>query len=337
MSLSTFFQRFRPGSSSGRSAASDAMPLSASDIEATRVRARRRLIGMVVLVGAGVVGFPWLFETQPRSMSPDVQIVQAPTQAGADGPAVTAPAGGSSRSVAGRVAVAGIVAPPPSEQPGAQAPAAGVSFSEQQPSQPDEVIESATKVPAAQPLAKTPAGAAQSARHESTAASHASTVRAPQALAALADKHDKADKAEKPSAKPASKESAHTDKSAAKDSTKDSAKPASKDAANATPLPKPPAKPASKPVPDKSDKAEKADKPSTRYVVQFGAFADANTAHEARMKVERLGVKTYAQQVDTPAGKRIRVRVGPFTDKAEADKAMATIRKAGLAGAVLTL
>jgi DedD protein len=31
------------------------------------------------------------------------------------------------------------------------------------------------------------------------------------------------------------------------------------------------------------------------------------------------------------------VRVGPFTDKAEADKAMATIRKAGLAGAVLTL
>jgi DedD protein len=336
MSLSTFFQRFRPGSSSGRTAASDAVPLSASDIEATRVRARRRLIGMVVLVGAGVVGFPWLFETQPRAMSPDVQIVQAPTQAGADGPAVTAPAGGSSRSVAGRVAVAGIVAPP-SEQPVAQAPAAGVSPSEPQPSQPDEEIESATKAPAAQPLSKTPAGAAQTARHESTAASHASTARAPQALTAAADKHDKADKAEKLSAKPASKEVAHADKSAAKDGTKDSAKPASKDAANATPLPKPPAKPASKPAPDKSDKADKADKPSTRYVVQFGAFAEANTAHEARMKVERLGVKTYAQQVDTPAGKRIRVRVGPFADKAEADKAMATIRKAGLAGAVLTL
>ncbi len=41
--------------------------------------------------------------------------------------------------------------------------------------------------------------------------------------------------------------------------------------------------------------------------------------------------------MDTPAGKRTRVRVGPYADKAEAEKAQATLRKAGLAGAILTL
>jgi DedD protein len=71
--------------------------------------------------------------------------------------------------------------------------------------------------------------------------------------------------------------------------------------------------------------------------VQFGAFADATSAQAARTKVEKLGIKTYAQQVDTPAGKRTRVRVGPFADKAEADKANAALRKAGMAGSVLTL
>lgn len=55
------------------------------------------------------------------------------------------------------------------------------------------------------------------------------------------------------------------------------------------------------------------------------------------MKVERLGIKTYTQQVDTPAGKRIRVRMGPYADKADAEKAMSALRKAGLSGALLTL
>jgi len=125
---------------------------------------------------------------------------------------------------------------------------------------------------------------------------------------------------EKPVAKAADKLAA---KPAVKDATKESAKDAPKVAGKGE---------------GKAEgKAADKDKPGTRYVVQFGAFAEAGTAHEARMKVERLGLKTYTQQVDTPAGKRIRVRMGPFADKAEADKAMATLRKAGLSGAVLTL
>lgn len=75
----------------------------------------------------------------------------------------------------------------------------------------------------------------------------------------------------------------------------------------------------------------------TRYVVQVGAFAENEKAREARLKVERAGIKTYVQVADTPNGKRIRVRVGPFTTQAEADKVAAKIKTLDLPAAILTL
>jgi DedD protein len=74
-----------------------------------------------------------------------------------------------------------------------------------------------------------------------------------------------------------------------------------------------------------------------RFVVQVGAFADVTRAREARLKLERAGMKTYTQVVDTKEGRRIRVRVGPFTTKAQADKAAEKIKKLDLPAAVLTL
>lgn len=76
---------------------------------------------------------------------------------------------------------------------------------------------------------------------------------------------------------------------------------------------------------------------SARFIVQVGAFSDATKAREARMKVERAGLKTYTQVVETADGKRIRVRVGPFGQRAEADKAAERIRKLDLPAALLTL
>lgn len=74
-----------------------------------------------------------------------------------------------------------------------------------------------------------------------------------------------------------------------------------------------------------------------RFVVQVGAFAEMNAAREARQKVEKLGLKTYTQVVETASGNRIRVRVGPFASRAEADRAAAKIKAAGLGSAVYTL
>ena len=56
-----------------------------------------------------------------------------------------------------------------------------------------------------------------------------------------------------------------------------------------------------------------------------------------RVKVEKLGLKTYTQVANTTDGNRIRVRVGPFGTRDEADKALAKARSAGLSAVVLTL
>ena len=74
-----------------------------------------------------------------------------------------------------------------------------------------------------------------------------------------------------------------------------------------------------------------------RFVVQVGAFLDDAKVHEARTKVEKLGLKTYTQPVDTPTGKRIRVRVGPYATKADADKIATKLKADGLQAVVLVL
>jgi DedD protein len=68
-----------------------------------------------------------------------------------------------------------------------------------------------------------------------------------------------------------------------------------------------------------------------------GAFADVVKAREARVKLEKAGLKTYTQVAQTAAGKRIRVRVGPFANRAEAEKAAGKIKALDLPAAILTL
>ena len=74
-----------------------------------------------------------------------------------------------------------------------------------------------------------------------------------------------------------------------------------------------------------------------RFVVQVGAFAENEKARQARLKVERAGLKTYVHVAETPQGKRIRVRAGPFATRAEAEKAAAKIKTLDLPAAILTL
>ena len=264
MPLPSFLQRFRQRA---QEPVSGAVPMSSADIEQARVRARRRLVGMVVLVVAGVIGFPWLFETQPRPMSNDVQVVAA-SATRASGLVVASVASGPAPVIAS-------VTPP-------AAPPQRVKDEEPK----EEFIEDAP--------------APEKKRVDKPADKPAKPAPAP------------AKAASKPTAKPAVAAAASVPKGKA------SAPAASAKTAQA----------ASKPA---------ADNGSDRYIVQVGAFADVAAAREVRMKVERLGIKTYTQEVTTEGTKKLRVRVGPFANKAEADKAAASLRKAGLTGAVLTL
>ena len=103
-------------------------------------------------------------------------------------------------------------------------------------------------------------------------------------------------------------------------------KPAAKPVA-ATP-PEAPAKLDAKPdVAPKAKAAAKAEPAKTKvWFVQAGAFAQESNAQNVRLKLEGAGLQTLAESADTKAGKLIRVRVGPFTTKAEAENASLQIK-----------
>lgn len=67
MGLLSLFQRQTDPAGDAPAAEPDA-------VAAARTRARRRLIGAAVLLGIGVIGFPLLFETQPRPVPVNIPI-----------------------------------------------------------------------------------------------------------------------------------------------------------------------------------------------------------------------------------------------------------------------
>ena len=297
MPLPSFLQRLRQRSTPS---VADVSPLSSADIEVARVRARRRLVGMVVLVGVGVVGLPWLFETQPRPLSPDVQVVSAVSSRAGNGtvvPAKPAPT------------IASVTVPVP------ESPVESAKDEEEAPV--------ASKPAATRPSAPT-APASKPAPVRAQASQAAVVVVKPAAPAK--------DVAKKEPAKPVVVAS-NAASNAADNAAKDAARAKSLLEGKQPTAPKPAAvpsdaKPAAKPASDAA---------SVRYVVQIGAFSDVPTAREVRLKAERAGIKTYTQEVTVNGGKKIRVRVGPYANKAEADKAVDTLRKAGMTSALLTL
>lgn len=71
--------------------------------------------------------------------------------------------------------------------------------------------------------------------------------------------------------------------------------------------------------------------------MQVGAFAEQARAQEVRQRLERAGLRTYTQVVNTPDGPRIRVRLGPFDSRAEAERAAEQVQQLGLPASILTL
>jgi len=89
-----------------------------------------------------------------------------------------------------------------------------------------------------------------------------------------------------------------------------------------------------------AEKPSKADKPEPaagRFVVQVGAYNDLERLKAARAKLDRLGFKSYTQDVDSTTGRRTRVRVGPFATRQEAEAVAAKVKGAGMQAAILAL
>lgn len=217
-------------------------PPAPESVEAIRKRAKHRLIGAAVLVLAGVIGFPLLFDNQPRPIAVDIPI-EIPDK-GKVKPLGHAPSAATGAQTGGMI-----------EEGPEPAPKAAASVA-----------------PVAEP-------AKVAAKPES-----------------------------KPDAKPVEKPAAKTDEGAKAQALLEG-----------------------------KELSQKSDAAHGRFVVQVGAFTDAQKLREVRAKLEKAGLKTYAQVIESKDGKRTRVRVGPFESKALADKTAEKIKKLNLPTAILEL
>ena len=99
--------------------------------------------------------------------------------------------------------------------------------------------------------------------------------------------------------------------------------------------PKPEPKPATQPAKPEPPAAKPADTSKTGFAVQVGAFADAAAATALRDKLRGAGFNAFTDTVNTDAGKRTRVRVGPVVSRADAAALKSQVRaKAGVDGFV---
>ncbi len=301
---------------SGRSR--HATPPPAESAETLRRRARHRLIGAAVLLVVGVVGFPVLFDTQPRPIPVDIPIAipdrnQAPAlvmpgarasggtvEAGSTAPAASATT--SAPAAATAVVPAASVAAPTTAQRGANAN--GLDDNE------EVVASSLPRKPAEEPAArKEPAARNEPAKPAAETAKPAE----PRREARTESKPET-----RPEPKPERPAALRVDEAARARALLEGRSDLAVAAAPAA----------------ASTAAAAAE---GRFVVQVGAFGDADKAQEARGKLSRGGLKTYVQTVETKDGKRHRVRVGPFMSRAEADKAAARIRGLDLPASILSL
>lgn len=259
-------------------------------VEVMRRRARHRLIGAALLVLLGVVGFPLIFDTQPRPIPVDtrIEIPDRDKVAPLVVPAVVAPPAASTEAapvVAARASepVAKVAKPAP-EHAVVPAPvhkdASKPAFTEAKP-------------PAVANKSETRSAAKSESRSEARTEPPAVVVRSPAPPVASVNEADRARALlEGRSGKVAAATLAATPTAAAG---------------------------------------------GDRFIVQVGAFSDEAKAREARQKLERAGITTYTQAVQTKDGMRTRVRVGPFQGREQAEKASAKIKALGLPAAILTL
>lgn len=276
----------------------------AESVEAMRRRARHRLIGAAVLVLLGVIGFPLLFDTQPRPVAADIPI-EIPDRNKAAPLVVPAPA-------SPQTPLAGASQPPAFAKDSAPDKAAGASSVSTAAGlgRGEELVDA----PAARPVEKSSAPLPPSAGSQTAGRTEGPTAPSKKEQAKPAPVHEA-----KPETKPAAA-AAPQRKSAPDEGARVRALLEGGGGSSAAKI-----------------SAATGPNDAARFIVQVGAFADADKAREVRAKLERAGLKTYTQVLDTKDGKRTRVRVGPFASKAEADKAAARIRGLGLSASVLGL
>ena len=112
------------------------------------------------------------------------------------------------------------------------------------------------------------------------------------------------------------------------------------------PAEKPSEKPVTKPV-EKADDAKRAaailsgmsaeNKPAAKageYLLLIGAFSNEANVKNLKLKLGEQSIKTFSEPLDTPQGKKIRLRAGPFASREAAEKALEKMQRIGVSGVI---
>ena len=261
-------------------------------------RARRRLVGAVALALGVAVGLPMLLDSEPKAPVNDIAIdIPSKEKAAAPAPAPVqaVPAQAASNGLDQTEEIVDAPLPPAAKPKPAPAPV--LAAAEPAPLKPAYV----EPKPEPKPVKVEPK---PEPKHEVKAE----------------PKHEA-----KPEPKPEPK---HEVKPEAKPEAKP-AKPvqSADDAARALAILE------GKPVEKPQEKAHDAG--SGKFVVQVAALATQDKVDELQEKLREAGIKSYTQKVSSPAGERIRVRVGPFGSREDAEKTRAKLQKLGLGGSLV--
>ena len=354
MAFFKFRQRGQPQPEpTGRGRRNEAASAAPTDsIDNMRRRARHRLVGAAVLVLLAIIGFPLLFDTQPRPVAVNAPIIipdkdqmtplRIPEPMAADAgldereEVVTSePAARDSKPAAVPVAPPARSQAPapvrdikPEAKPDTSAAEARAKADAAAKAKADEAARAQAEQAAARARREEQAKAQREEERAKAAQARRDEEQAKAQAQAQAKREQDARAKEQQDARAKEQQEARAKREAEQRAKREAEQRAKREeAARARAL-----------LEGRSPAATAtAANAGGRFIVQVGAFADDAAVREARQKAERAGVRTYTQVVNTKDGPRTRVRVGPFGSREEADKAAAALKKAGLAGAVLSL
>lgn len=260
-------------------------------------RARRRLVGAAAMVLAAIIGLPLLLESEPQPLADDIQIYI---------PSVEKPVAdiqlASSEPVARGTQPASASSEPEEKTSQVTPPVS------REPAKPPPPV---VAPPAA---ASTPSSAAKASADSKT--SSGKTDKAPVASAASAPAF-RTD-ASKPAQSGGSTESERAAQVRALLEGKSTQVASAGKTTTAT-------------------TTAAADAKSGKFVLQVAALGSAEKAKELQDKLSKAGIKSYTEKVSVSGNEQIRVRVGPFASREEADRMRGKLSGLGFDGMVMSL
>jgi DedD protein len=283
-----------------------------------RKRARRRLIGAIALTTLVVVTLPMVLDSEPRPIGDDIAVQIPSPNSGPYAPKgqADAPRAAVTATASGTVGSPPALAPAPGDMPPAAAAAA--------PPAPVRPVAPASATPADQKIEV--AGALRPPSDASAAAAAAAADARNTAEAAAAARASAARVAEAKAAEAKAAEATAAEAKAAESK----AAPAARAPAEVKPAP---AKAAEAKAGDA--KAATGDADAKSFVIQLGAFSEANRAKDRHAQMVNAGVKGYTEVIKTPTGDKTRVRAGPFPSRDAAEKANERLKALGMTDGIV--